>query len=115
MCGDDSRDGAGIPIDQIEQAIQPNETQRAALDDLANASIQAARTIRSACPTHVVLTSSGRLVAMQQRVEAMISAMALVQPALEKFYGLLDDEQKARINALAEDRRKASASRALLA
>ena len=44
MCGDDSRDGAGIPIDQIEQAIQPNETQRAALDDLANASIQAART-----------------------------------------------------------------------
>jgi hypothetical protein len=115
MCGDDSRDGAGTPIDQIEQAIQPNEAQRAALDDLANASIQAARTIRSACPTHVVLTSSGRLVAMQQRVEAMISAMALVQPALEKFYGLLDDEQKARINALAEDRRKASASRALLA
>src|SRR3954465_5831455 len=108
ICGNDSRDVAGIPVDQIEQAIQPNEAQRAALDDLANASIQAARTIRSACPTHVVLTASGRLLAMQQRIEAMISAVALVRPPLEKFYGLLDDEQKARFNALAEDRRKVS-------
>ena len=115
MCGDDTRDVAGLPIEQIEQAIQPSEAQRVALDDLANASIQAARTIRSACPTHVVLTASGRLLAMQQRIEAMISAVGLVQPPLEKFYGLLDDEQKARLNALAEDQRKASAPRAALA
>jgi hypothetical protein len=45
----------------------------------------------------------------------MISAVALMRPPLEKFYGLLDDEQKARLNALAEDQRKASASRASLA
>jgi hypothetical protein len=115
ICGDDSRDVAGLPIEQIQQAIQPNEAQRAALDDLANASIQAAQTIRSACPTHVVLTASGRLMVMQQRIEAMISAVALVRPSLEKFYALLDDEQKALLNALAEDRRRASASRALLA
>jgi hypothetical protein len=115
MCGDDSRDVAGLPIEQIEQAIQPNEAQRVALDDLANASIQAARTIRSACPTHVVLTASGRLLAMQQRIEAMISAVGLVRPPLDKFYRLLDDEQKARLNALAEDQRKASAPRAALA
>jgi hypothetical protein len=52
MCSDDNRDIAGLPIDQIEQAIQPNEAQRAALDDLGNASIQAAQSIRAACPTH---------------------------------------------------------------
>jgi len=115
MCGDDSRDVAGLPIDQIQQAIQPNEAQRAALDDLANASIQAAATIRAACPTRVVLTAPSRLAAMQQRLEAMISGVALVRPALDKFYGLLDDEQKARLNALAEDQRKASASNASLA
>ncbi len=40
----------------------------------------------------------------------MIKAELAVQPPLEKFYGLLDDEQKARLNALAEDRRKISAT-----
>jgi hypothetical protein len=115
MCGDDSRDVAGLPIDQIQQAIQPNEAQRAALDELANASIQAAQTIRSACPTQVASTAPGRLAAMQQRIEAMISAVALVRTPLEKSYGLLDDEQKTRLNALAEDQRKASASRVSLA
>ena len=106
MCGDDSRDVAALPIDQIQQAIQPNEAQRAALDELANASIQAAQTIRSACPTQVASTAPGRLAAMQQRIEAMISGVALMRPPLEKFYSLLDDEQKARFNALAEDQRK---------
>jgi LTXXQ motif family protein len=33
---------------------------------------------------------------MQQSVEAMIAAVAIVQPALDKFYSLLNDEQKAR-------------------
>ena len=37
---------------------------------------------------------------MQQRIEAMISAVQTVQPPLEKFYDLLSDEQKARLNAL---------------
>jgi LTXXQ motif family protein len=111
MCGDDSRAIAGLPIDQITQAIEPTETQRAALDELGAASIQAARIIRDACPTQVALTAPGRLTAMQQRIEAMISAVALVRTPLDKLYALLDDEQKARFNALAEDQRKASAPR----
>jgi hypothetical protein len=115
MCGDDSRDVAGLPIDQIQEAIQPNDAQRAALDELANASIQAAQTIRSACPTQVASTAPGRLATMQLRIEAMISAVALVRPPLEKSYGLLDDEQKTRLNALAENQRKASASRTSVA
>jgi len=110
MCGDDSRDIAGLPIDQIAQAIEPNETQRAALDELGNASIQAAQSIRAACPTQIVLTAPGRLAAMQQRIEAMISAAGMVRPPLEKFYGLLNDEQKARLNGLAEEQRKTSAA-----
>ena len=47
---------------------------------------------------------------MQQRIEAMISATALIQPRLERFYGLLNDEQKARLNALGESQRKASSA-----
>ncbi|VIO67532.1 hypothetical protein CI41S_09020 [Bradyrhizobium ivorense] len=110
MCGNDSRSLAGLPIDQIAAAVQPTAAQGAALDELGNASIAAAQSIRAACPTQVMLTAPSRLAAMQQRIEAMIAAAATVQPPLEKFYGLLDDEQKARLNALAEDQRKASAA-----
>jgi hypothetical protein len=106
MCADDSREIAGLPIDEIGQAIMPTEAQRAALDDLADASIKAAQTIRATCPTRIAATAPGRLAAMQSRIEAMISAVALVRPPLDKLYGLLDDEQKVRLNALAESERK---------
>ena len=111
LCGDDSREIAGLPIDQIAQAIQPNEAQRAALDDLANALISAARMIRASCPTQTAFTAPERLAVMQQRIEAMIKAELALQQPLGKFYDLLDDEQEARLNALAEDRRKMSPAR----
>jgi hypothetical protein len=109
MCGEDSRDIAGLPIDQIQQAIQPNDAQRAALDDLANASVKAAQDIKAACPTQISLTAPARLAAMQQRIEAMIAAAKTVQPPLQKFYDLLSDEQRARLNALGEGQRNAEA------
>jgi hypothetical protein len=111
MCGDDSRDIAGLPIDQIQNAIQPDDAQRAALDDLANASVKAAQDIKAACPTKIALTAPARLAAMQTRIEAMISAVGTVQPPLQKFYGLLTDDQKTRLNALGEDQRRADAAK----
>src|ERR1700688_1508712 len=110
LCGDDSREIAGLPIDQIQQAIQPNEAQRAALDDLANALMSAGQMIRASCPTQTAFTAPDRLAVMQQRIGAMIKAELAVQQPLGKFYDLLNDEQEARLNALAEDRRKMSAA-----
>ena len=110
MCGQDSRDIAGLPIDQFQQTIQPTDAQRAALDELANASLKAAQGIKSACPTDIALTAPSRLAAMQQRIEAMIAAVAIVQPPLETFYGLLSDEQKARLAALANDQLRSRSS-----
>ena len=111
LCGEDSRDIAGLPIDQIQKAIQPDDAQRAALDDLANASVKAAQDIRATCPTKIALTAPARLAAMQTRIEALISAVDTVQPPLQKFYGLLTDDQKARLNALGEDQRRADAAK----
>ena len=108
MCGEDSREIAGLPVDQIQQAIQLIDVQRAALDDLANALATAAQNIKAACPTDISLSAPGRLAVMQLRVEAMIAAVATVQPPLQKFYDLLNDEQKARFTALGEDQRKYS-------
>jgi hypothetical protein len=107
---DDSREIAGLPIDQIQQAMQPNEAQRATLDDLANALISAAQMIRASCPTQTAFTAPDRLAVMQQRIGAMIKAALAVEQPLGKFYDLLDDEQEARLNASAEDRRKMSAA-----
>jgi LTXXQ motif family protein len=115
MCGADSRDIAGLPIDQFQQAIQPTDAQSAALDDLANASVKAAQDLKAACPTNIALTAPDRLAAMQQRIEAMIAAVQTVQPPLEKFYGLLSDEQKARLTALGQDQRQAAATAGTLA
>jgi hypothetical protein len=106
MCGEDSRDIAGLPIDQFQKAIQPTDEQRAALDDLANALVKAAQDIKGACPTDIALTAPSRLAAMQKRIEAMIAAVETVQPPLEKFCGLLSDEQKARLTALGNDQRQ---------
>lgn len=111
MCGNDSRSIAGLPVDQIADTVQPTEAQLAALGELGEASLAAARSIRAACPAQVVLTAPNRLAAMQQRIEAMVTAVATVRPPLEKFYGLLDDEQKARFNALADSQRKEAAAR----
>jgi hypothetical protein len=110
LCGDDSRDMAGLAIDQMQQATQPNEALRAALDDLANALISAAQMIQASCPAQTAFTAPGRLAVMQQRIGAMIMAASAVQQPLGKFYDLLEDEQEARLNALADDRRKLSAA-----
>ena len=68
------------------------------------------RLSRLHAPTDIALTAPTRLAAMQQRIEAMIAAVQTVQPPLEKFYGLLNDEQKARLTALGSDQHQAAAS-----
>lgn len=110
MCGNDTRDVAGLAIDQYQQAIQPNDAQRAALDDLAAASLKASQDIKAACPANIALTASARLAAMQTRIEAMVAAIAAIQPPLEKFYGLLTDDQKAKLTALGEEKRTSQAA-----
>ncbi len=106
MCGSDRSDIAGFPIEQFRSAIQPNAEQSAALDELAAASQKASQSILNSCPKDVPLTAPSRLASMQQRLQAMRDAVGILQPALEKFYGLLSDDQKAKVTALAADRRR---------
>ena len=112
LCGDDRSEMAGLPVDQIAQAIQPNEAQRAALNDLANALSSAVQIIRASCPAQAAFTAPDRLSVMQQRIGTMIRAELILEQPLGKFYDLLDDEQEARLNALADVRRRMSAASA---
>jgi hypothetical protein len=87
---------------RIEQSVSPTAEQRAALNEFADAAIRAARTIKDACPIDVVFTPSARLETMQKRLEGMVQAVSGVDPLLDRFYGLLTDEQKARLDAVNE-------------
>jgi hypothetical protein len=103
MCGQDTRDIAGLPIDKIQQAVEPDQTQRSLLDALGNASINASQVVKAACPTQISLTPTGRLDAMEKRLTAMAQAIQIMRTPLENFYSSLTDEQKARFNAIGNE------------
>jgi len=106
----DSSDTGGLPVDRIAAAVQPNEMQRTALDELAAAWAGARDTIRASCPAQAPISAAERLGVMQARLDAMIKATDALAPPLEKFVGLLDDGQKAKLESLANERRAALAS-----
>lgn len=106
----DANDTGGLPVDRIAALVQPNEMQRTALDDLGAAWTTARDIIRAACPAQAPATAAERLGVMQARLDAMIKATDALAPPLEKFVGLLDDNQKTRLESLAKERRAALAS-----
>jgi hypothetical protein len=101
-CTEEAAEVTGWPIDQIQAAVQPDQQQLKLLDDLGNAVVKASGVIKSHCPTQVAFTAPARLADMQQRLEGLVQAIDIVQPPLAKFYDALNDEQKARFNALGE-------------
>ncbi len=106
----EASDTGGLPVDRIAGAVQPNELQRTALDELASAWNAARDTIGTACPAQAPANASERLGLMRERIGAMIKAIDAIEAPLSKFVDLLNDDQKARLNALANERRAALAA-----
>jgi hypothetical protein len=100
-CGSEAAEVTGWPVDQIQAAVQPSQQQNALLDQLGNAVVKASDEIKAQCPTSVSFTPTARLSEMQQRLQALVTAVNIVDPALGKFYDSLSDEQKARFNDMA--------------
>src|SRR5262249_43625718 len=92
-------------IEQIAQTVGPDDAQRVLLDDARAASAKSIDTLKAACPTDLPSTPTGRIEAMHTRLSAMRDAVRTERPAYEKFYQSLNDEQKARLNALGPDER----------
>ena len=99
-CGEPKSSLTQLPIERIEAVIHPADKQKEALDRLSQATKNAVERLQAACPDDVPLTPLGRLEAMEKRLDAMVQAAALVQPALDEFYAALSNEQKARFNTL---------------
>jgi hypothetical protein len=105
LCDADAARMTGLPLERIGRVVAANEVQRASFDELSSAWTSAGDSIRASCPAQAATTALERFAAMESRVNAMLSAVAAVQPRLQKFYDLLSDEQKARLNAPQRDRR----------
>src|SRR4029434_5116471 len=88
------------PREWLARAINPPEPQRNALNELNEAANKAAEFLKANCSTAEPMTPTSRVVAMEQRLQTMSKANRIVEPALQNFYGLLTDEQKARFNQL---------------
>lgn len=91
---------ANLPIEKIEDAVEPTDAQAADLDKLQAATDKAVGILQAACPDQTPLTPPGRLDAMEARLKAMIEAANTVKPALDSFYASLSNEQKARFNRM---------------
>jgi hypothetical protein len=91
---------AAFPEQEIEKSIQPPEAQKAALDELRSAVSKGPDLFQDTCPTEMPSTPTGRLAAVEARLDAMLEALKTERPAMDKSYSSLSDEQKARFNAL---------------
>ena len=100
LCGDPDKGVTAWPIAEITRAVRPTPEQRALLDELKTAAAKAADAFKESCVDSYAMTPPGRLRAMTNRVSATLNAERIVRPALEQFYNSLNDEQKARFNAL---------------
>src|SRR5215472_15186039 len=100
VCSDDAAQLINWPIERISEVVQPTDAQRPALDELRAANAKAIDMLKAACPKDLPSIPTGRLAAMESRLQVMLAAVQTVRPALERFYQSLSDEQKARFNAI---------------
>ncbi len=82
----------------IERVVRPNETQRAALNDLQSASNKAIATMATACKAEAPATTKAGLEMIDNRLEIMSQAVKSLRPAFDAFYASLDRQQQQRLD-----------------
>jgi ABC-type transporter MlaC component len=91
---------SGLPIDRIQRTLHLSRDQDAELKALDEATAESAKILQAKCQPDESLTPTGRLAAMEDRLQAMLKALDTTQAALTKFYGSLSDEQKAQFDRI---------------
>ena len=104
LCANQATALTSWPMQKIAETVEPTGAQRAALDRLTQATSRAVGILKSACPTQLASTPTGRLAALQSRLQAMLRAVDTVAPALDEFYKSLNDEQRARFDSFGQEK-----------
>jgi hypothetical protein len=90
-----------VSLDRIERTVHTTDAQRAQLNALRAALAEAGDRMRGACPDGASPQGpTARLTAMWDRLRALRQAVGLVRAPLKAAYEALNDEQKARLNAI---------------
>ena len=100
LCSRQASSFINLPVQRIEQVVQPTPQQQSAFDDLKKAAQNASDRTRSSCPTAVPQSPMARLDTVETRLIAMAGAIKTVRPDLKTFYASLSDDQKARFNTM---------------
>src|SRR5262249_11147292 len=100
VCSDNAAQLTDWPIERISEVVEPTDAQRPALEEFRAASAKAIDMLKAGCPKDLPSIPTGRVAAMESRLQVMLAAVQTVRPALERFYQSLSDEQKARFNAI---------------
>ncbi len=111
LCNQQSGDATNLPIQRIEQVVQPaDQQQQEAFAALKQASRDTADQLQASCPSQVPQTPVERLDAVRTRLQAMVNAMNTIRPKLQAFYASLSDDQKARFNTMAPPQNASAAT-----
>ena len=89
-----------LPVQRIEQVVQPTAQQQSGLNDLKKAAQKAGDQLQSSCPTAVPKSPVARVDTIETRLTAMADGIKSVRPDLQNFYASLSDEQKAKFNTM---------------
>src|SRR5262249_27260179 len=100
LCSQQPGGFANVPVQRIEQVVQPNEQQQSAFRNLKRAAQHAADQLRSSCPTAVPQSPVERLETVEARLNTIVEATRSIRLDLENFYASLSDGQKARFNVM---------------
>jgi hypothetical protein len=100
MCSQQA-EGFDLPVQRIEQVVQPTANQRSTFDELKKATQSASEQLRSSCPSVVPLSPMARVDTATTGLRAVADAIKSIRPALDNFSASLNDEQKARFNMMA--------------
>jgi LTXXQ motif family protein len=97
-----------LPVQRIQQVVQPTAQQQSAFDDLKKAAQNAGDQLQSSCPSAVPKSPVARLDTVETRLSAIVDAIKSVRPDLKNFYASLSDDQKARFNTMGPPPKAAS-------
>jgi hypothetical protein len=100
-CGEQVAELQKMQFDLVVKTVQPNHDQRAALEQIRTAVTDAANKLNANCPNQVPERLADRLDTMRASLDAIKAALLPLRPAFVTAYAKLDDEQKARLVALA--------------
>ena len=93
-----------MPLTAVAQVVDPTPDQREALDHIRSVALDASETLAAVCPKNASASIHERLETLSRTLDARAASLATLRPAFVTFYGLLNDEQKARLVAMTPPR-----------